>query len=171
MKKIILSILFVFIAVILVGCDVKTKELSKGGITITLPTSFKEGKADNAQVYYVSKNAMFMGNRFEKTDYPPTIRYSAGDHQAFADHLRNDELLDYNGKPAPYSELETSNDGSSFAYLYYDKTVNDVEYSYMLVVKTTNTYFYIMNFASLKKDFEKYQDDFMEYAKTIVVED
>ena len=171
MKKILLLIALIFIALSLTACNTKTKEISENGITVTLPTSFKKSKADNAQVYYVSRNAMFMGNKFPKTDYPSTIRYSAGDHQAFADHLRNDNLLEYNGEIADYSYLEESNDGSNFAYLYYDNTVNNVEYTYMLVVKVAENNFFVMNFASLKKDFEKYKDDFMEYAKTIKVEE
>lgn len=170
MKKIILLFMLVIMAVTLSACSTRTREISENGISVTLPTSFKKSKADNAQIYYVSKNAMFMGNRFNKEDYPSTIRYSAGDHQAFADHLRNDNLLNYNGKPADYSYLETSNDGSSFAYTYYDNTVDNVEYTYMLVVKVEK-YFYVFNFASLKKDFEKYKDDFMTYAKTISVEE
>ncbi len=167
MKKIMQLILLVCMTITLVACETKTKEFTKEGVTVTLPTSFKERKADNALVYYLSRKAMFMANRNKKQDYPPLCQYN--DAQGYADKLRNDEYLQYNKKPADYSLVEKGNDGTEFAWLYYDNTVNKIEYSYMLVVKVAGDNVYIMNFASLKKDFEKLSSDFMEYAKSIKV--
>ena len=167
MKKIMQLMLLVCMTITLVACETKTIEFTKEGVTITLPTSFKERKADNALVYYISRNAMFMANKNLISDYPPTCQYDYP--EGYANGLRNDEYLQYNGKPTDYSVSEKGNDGKDFAWLYYDNTVNNVEYSYMLVVKITDKYVYIMNFASLKKDFEKLSSDFMEYAKTIKV--
>ena len=170
MKRFLCLVSLLFLSFVLFACNASPKEFSKGGITLTLNTSFKESSADNAQVYYLSRKAMFMGNRFDPNDYPPTCRYDKESPDMLADHLRNDEYLQYDGKPAHYSVLETGNDGTKFAWLYYDNTVNNVEYSYMLVTKISDDYFYVMNFGCLKKDFEDLSSDFMDYAKTIKVE-
>lgn len=166
MKKIILLFILALMTIALVGCDEKTKEVTKGGVTITLPTTFKETETGYAQVYYLSSNAMFMANKFYKNNYQPSVRHSA---QTLADYMRYDNNLKYNGESASYSRVETADDGSEFAYLYYDNTVQNIEYTYMLVTKVSDTYCYIMNFASLKTDFEKFKGYFLKYAKTIRV--
>ena len=91
MKKIMQLILLVCMTITLVACETTTKEFTKEGVTITLPTSFKESKADNALVYYLSRKAMFMANKNKKQDYPLTCQYD--DAQGYADKLRNDEYL------------------------------------------------------------------------------
>lgn len=171
MKRIFKLFIAFFMSATLFACGGTTpKEFKKEGITITLTSEFVEGSNINAQVLYTSNKEMFMGNRFLPSYYPSTIIIDKDDPTAFADYLRNEAYLQYDNNPSDYSTEETGNDGTKFAWIYYDNTVSSYTYTYMLVVKISDSYVYVMNFATLKSEFASHSDNFMTYAKSIVVE-
>lgn len=79
-------------------------------------------------------------------------------------------VLQVNNKTAK-GEIKTyEDDNTSFAYAYYDATVDGTDFSYMIVTLVGENRYYAINFYSKAEKFDSLKDDFMKYAKTIRVE-
>ena len=153
----VISSLFLFG---LTGCASPSKEFSGSGITITLTEEFFEEDIAQAPFYLVSTNHIFMAYNELKSDllYYPI--------HTLEDYI--DAVLTI-GKFS--SEVYVFNDGKvSFLYAFYSKTIDEVEYGYMLIAMEGEDHFYAMNFGCLESKLDQYKEQYFDWAKTIVVE-
>ena len=131
---------------------------SSNGITVTLTSKFKSQQVSGAQVAYLTRKVGFMGNRDLKALTFCSKLEGYTKKVVAAANLKDVEIFKYN------------EDGVTFMYAYYLATVDNIRYKYMLVTKEGNNAYYTMNFWSLEKNFNKYEKQFMKWAKTIIVE-
>lgn len=158
-KNFFLIVLSITILSILSGCKVQEKKFSSHGITIMLTNQFKKQHDENVQVFLVAKKYGFMGN---------------AENKAFTG-VNNNELEHYTRLVLKNSNKEAEiftfgNDEEKFCYAYYTAKVGIVSYKYMLVTKEGLADYYTMNFWSKEANFDKYETQFFEWAKTIRVE-
>ena len=159
-RNILITIVISLMLFTLTSCKGKEQTFSSNGITITLTTKFKPQEINGAQVLYLTKKLGFMGNQENKE----LIKIS------------DNKLEEYTQKVIEVSKLKDielntyDEDGVTFIYGYYVSTVNKIKYKYMFITKEGKDNYYTMNFWSLEKDFNKNKNQFMAWAKTIVVE-
>lgn len=144
----------------LTGCTAKAKEFSGSGITITLTDDFVEEEIVQAPFYLVSPKHIFMCFIESKTDL---------------EYYPIDTLEDYINAVLTRNELSseifTFNEGDvHYMYAYYTKTIDEVDYGYMLIVMEGENHFYSMNFGCLDSKLDNYKDQYSDWAKTIIVE-
>lgn len=161
MKKIVVLTLLA-LTFLFSGCslfDAEPKEFSGSGMTLTLDDTFSESSILNAQLYLISTKHGFTGNGERKSDlsdYATTL-------EEYGELISDvyDKDLEYK----TYSDSDTS-----FLYSTYEASTEDGDFSYMIVLKEGESKFYCMNFFCRSKDFEKSEDQYLEWAKTIRVE-
>ena len=159
-RNIIILIVLLLTLFTFTSCKTKEQVFSSNGITVTLNSKFKEQEINGAQVLYLTRKLGFMGNQESKELLI----------------ISDNKLLDYTKKVLEVSKIKDveiltyDEDGVKFMYGYYSSTVNNIKYKYMLVTKEGKDNYYTMNFWSLEKDFNANKNQFMEWAKTIVVE-
>lgn len=158
MKYVLLLVLVVSLCFI-TSCKGKEKTFSDSGITITLNSKFKKQNIQGAQIVYATSRIGFMGNPESKELLM----------------IPNDSLDQYTEKVISVNNLDIDyqiydEDDIKFGYAYYTSVVGKQTYKYMLVTKEGNDNYYTMNFWTLENIFDKYSDQFMEWAKTIIVE-
>ncbi len=159
-KKIVFLMILSLFIFGLTGCTAKAKEFSGSGITITLTDDFVEEEIAQAPFYLVSPNHILMCYKESKSDL---------------EYYPIDTLEDYinavltNGGFS--SEIFTYNeDDVHYMYAYYSKTIDEVDYGYMLIVMEGENHFYSMNFGCLDSKLDSYKDQYSDWAKTIIVE-
>lgn len=158
MKK-IFTLLFIIISLFsLTSCQEKEKVFTKGGITVTLTTSFIEFENEDFEVAYTSTKYGFAGTA------QPRIDFIGYDLEDYANNVKSQVLND--GVATRIYQEKTV----IFRYFYYDATVDGIEYSYMSVLKEGDANFYSMAFWTFKEDFDEAKEQFFEWAKLIVVE-
>ncbi len=137
----------------------KEKTFSSDGMTITLTDAFRETDIANQTVAYDSrkvavfalKEAFSLADGFE--DY--TL-------DAYADLVQQNNGLT--------SSVVKNTDGLKwFTYEYTNPDTKDT-YQYVSFVFKTDDAFWLIQFATLEEDFEEYDAQIMEWAKTISFE-
>lgn len=160
MKKVMFIFVLVFSMFVLAGCKAEDKEFTGSGITITLNDTFFEKDVVQAPLYLESLNHIFMGLRESKT------QLASYNVDTLTEYI--DAVLSNAGKN---STVETyDEDGITFMYAYYEATVEDQEFGYMLICMEGTGHFYTMNFGCLKDKLDGYKDQYLDWAKTIIVE-
>lgn len=159
--KLILFLGLLFMVGSLTSCfRAKPQEFSSHGMTVTLTSDFRVATGENVQFFLQTNKIGFAGN------------------QEFKDQLglRDHELERYTKAVLTASnyqdaQIQNYDDGeNNFMYAYYTASPNMFTYKYMLVTKEGQNAYYCLNFWTLEKDFDKYQDQIFEWAKTIKVE-
>lgn len=165
MKKLIISLFLLMSLLFVSGCfTAKDKTFEKEGIKVTLTTDFQEGEHILAKLFISSKNAVFMAN-YESKSLLSSYGYRNLSAKGYLELV-----LQVNNKTAK-GEIKTyEDDNTSFAYAYYDATVDGTDFSYMIVTLVGENRYYAINFYSKAEKFDSLKDDFMKYAKTIRVE-
>lgn len=159
-RNIIITIVTLLTLFTLTSCKGKEQTFSSNGITITLTSKFKPQEISGAQVVYVTRKVGFMGNQESKN----LLNISSNKLETYTKKvvevgkIKDIELFTYD------------ENGVMFMYGYYTATVSNITYKYMLVTKEGKDNYYTMNFWSLEKNFNANNNQFMEWAKTIVVE-
>lgn len=159
-RSIIITMVILLTLFTLTSCKGKEQIFSSNGITITLTSKFKPQEIGGTQVVYLSRKQGFMGNQESKQ----LLKIS------------NNQLETYTKKVVEVSQIKEielftyAENDITFMYGYYTSIVNKIKYKYMLITKEGKDNYYTMNFWSLEKDFNKNENQFMEWAKTIVVE-
>lgn len=159
-RNIIITIVTLLTLFTLTSCKGKEQTFSSNGITITLTSKFKPQEISGAQVVYVTRKVGFMGNQESKN----LLNISSNKLETYTKKvvevgkIKDIELFTYD------------ENGVMFMYGYYTATVSNITYKYMLVTKEGKDNYYTMNFWSLEKNFNANKNQFMEWAKTIVVE-
>ncbi len=159
-KNIVLLVVLLLTICMVTSCKGKPKTFTSHGITVTLTSKFKPKEVQGAQVVYIANKVGFMGNQESKS----------------ALYITDGKLEEYTKKVLNVSNMKNleynlyEKDGVKFYYAYYNASVQNLEYRYMLITKEGKNSYYTMNFWSFTKTFNKYQDQFMEWAKLIEVE-
>lgn len=159
MKKRMLLVLMFVLVVSLVGCSESEKTFSGAGVSITLNESFVEKEVIQAPLYLESQDHIFMSMRETKQELSPY------DISTLEEYI--DAVLLNSGKDA---ETFIKGDESAYMYAYYESTVNDQKFGYMLLVFESEEYFYSMNFGCLASKLEKNKELYFNWASTITVE-
>lgn len=161
MKKILLTLLLFVTLLTISGCDLfapEEKEFSGSGITITLNEDFVVTQTVIVPFYLVSLDNIFMGSRESKDIFDGTYVTSLEDYAQ--------AVLDMNN----HSESTIHSSDKEYVYAYYEATVEDIEYGYMLICMESDDYYYVMNLGCLNSDLEDNKEQYIEWANTIVVE-
>jgi len=163
MKKLLFLVVLVFSLFALAGCSItriSDKEFTAAGITITLDNSFTQKEVVQAPLYLESLEHIFIGLRESKSSlFSYGIDTLAEYTQAVIDNAGHD------------SEVLTFDEGGiTFMYAYYEATVEDQDFGYMLICMEGASYFYTMNFGCLEKNLERNKDQYMDWIQTIIVE-
>lgn len=159
-RNVFLIIVLLFTLFIFTSCKGKEKTFSSNGMTVTLTTQFKPQEISGAQMVYVTRKVGFMGNQESKTLV----------------HISSNNLELYTNKVVEVGKIKDielftyDENGVKFMYGYYTATSSNITYKYMLVTKEGQESYYTMNFWSLEKNFNANKNQFMEWAKKIVVE-
>ena len=159
-RNIIITIVMLLTLFTLTSCKGKAQTFSSNGITITLTSKFKQQEISGAQIVYLTRKVGFMGNQENKD----ILNISDNKLEFYANKvveankLKDVELFTYD------------ENGVKFVYGYYTAKVSNITYKYMLVTMEGKDNYYTMNFWSLEKNFNANKNQFMEWAKTIVVE-
>lgn len=141
------------------SCKGKEQTFTSNGITVTLNSKFKEQTIQGAQVVYATNKLGFMGNAENKSVV------GLGDNKL---EQYTKAVIDASSLNVEYQIFDE--DGVKFGYAYYSASVSGIKYKYMLVTKEGKDNYYTMNFWSFEKSFNKNENQFMEWAKQIVVE-
>lgn len=137
-----------------------TKAFTTNGVSITLPDSFKESTQEPYSFYYTSNNAICLGLKESKEE----INAAQITIETLDDYAKT--VMDNSGITSDityYSE--------NAKYFIWDKTVSKTEYSYIGFVTQTDNAYWLIQFASLKDEFENSKDDFFNYFDTIKLTD
>lgn len=139
----------------------KDKVFESHGITVTLNDDFYEKEYLGFQVAYLSDKSFFAANREEKS-----LFYGTG-----INNLKNyiNAVLELNNKKSVIKEGVTSN-GQQYFYAKYTSEVDGDSFSYYLVTFEGENHYYTINFGCRTKDFSKFEYQYEDWAKTIIVE-
>lgn len=157
MKKTSLALTLV-LALFLSGCsflfkEAEPKTFTKAGMSITLTSDFTESKQVPFTSYYMSEDALVFTLKEEFTLL-----------EGFSDYTLNEycQLVIDNGQKAATIQTE---DG--LTYFVFDNSANGNDYSYFCTVYKATDAFWLVQFACLKEDYDKFADKFKEWAKTV----
>lgn len=132
--------------------DLHQKEFTDAGVTVTLSDSFKKSTVTGYTIAYEATDSLLLGLK------------------------ENDSSL--NGKTLDqYANLVISNNASlqgisvkhddGLTYFEFESTVDDVTYRYFAAVYQNGDDYWLMQFASQKKDYNAKRADFVKYAKSV----
>lgn len=144
------------------GCSASAKEFDTGaGMTITLPGSFKEqdaSQANGATAYYLSNTA---GVVALKEDF--TTLEDAG--------LSSDMTLDEYGQTVIDANSLTAQlqEADGIKYFVYENSVDDQDFTYYATVFEGSDAFWLIQFFCETKNYDQLQSNFLEWAKTVKV--
>ncbi len=158
MKKIVSGFMaLVLFATLLAGCSstIKTKVYSneKVGISVEMPVGMTEKEILNFTYYLEGLKVIFAATNVEKSAAENLEINSLED---MFDYLCEQKKKEY--------KLEES-DG--LKYFFHEETADGKDFFYLAALKETDGAYWICEMACLKSDKSKYQDKFVEWAKTI----
>lgn len=139
----------------------KDKVFESHGITVTLNDDFYEKEYLGFQVAYLSDKSFFAANREEKNLFSGTGIYNLKTY--------TNAVLELNNKKSEIKEWVTS-EGQTFYSAKYTSVVDGDSFSYYLVTLEGESHYYTINFGCRTKDFSKFENQYIEWAKTIIVE-
>lgn len=139
----------------------KDKVFKSHGITVTLNDDFREKEYLGFQVAYLSEKSFFAANREDKSLFIGTgINNLKGYINA---------VLKLNNKSSTIKEGVTS-EGQKYFYAKYTSEVDGDSFSYYLVTLEGDNHYYTINFGCRSKDYSKLENQYEDWAKTIIVE-
>lgn len=154
MKKTI-SILMacILLSTLLTGCTIKTKTYTSEnlGLSVELPTGMIEKDYVNLAYCMQNLKVVFSANTIPKNN---TANINSIDD--FFNYFKNNLKKDI--------ELKESD---NLKYFIHEETAEGKDYFYVAALVEFDNSFVIGEFACLKKEREKYEDKFIEWAKTI----
>jgi len=150
--------LFLFCLIFLAGCSQsQTFKSGDGLITITAAKEFKQVDDARFNICLESKDKIITG-----------IKEAPGPSFPAASSLRDYTLLVKSGRES--SEISLYDKGGVvFDYFDYEFSTDGKAFKYLAVTKKSDTSFYLFNFGCEKKNFDKFEKQFMDWAKTIEV--
>ncbi len=165
MKKIFTTAfvcLFTLITILtLAGCSAKEKTYeSTSGISITLTDNFVEKEYITATYYLQSENAIFIAvkENFDDLSYYTSVNSESS-------------LIDYANVVISGNLLtSTIKYQENLTYFTYNKSVSEKSFYYLAVVVKGTDAFWLCQFCCLDSTKEVYEQKFLEWAKTIVVD-
>jgi len=163
MKKILSALIvstLVCTAVALSACGPNEKVFEKNGIKITATTGFVEKELLSVTIYLESVDKIITG-----------LKETPGSAFPITKSLREytEATLTANNLSSTPINLYSEN-GVVFEYFIYERTASDKDFKYLGVTKKSDQFFYLFNFASENKNFDKFEQQFMDWAKLIEVE-
>ena len=156
----LLTIGFVLCALAFAACAPSPKVFEKSGIKITATSDFYEKDVMTQTIYLESRDKIITGLKEAPNEAFPISKT-----------LREytNLTLQVNNLPeaviTPYNE-----DGVTFEYFTYERTVSEKDFKYLGVTKKSSAYFYLFNFACETKNFDKFKDQFLDWAALIEAE-
>lgn len=162
-KKTVLFIMIFVMTLSLASCGAAEKEFSGSGMNVTLDETFIEKDVIQAPVYLESQKYIFMGIRETISSLSP---YGIDDLESYVEAV----LANNNHPDVDYQSMLDDEGNVLYYYAYYNATVEDMDFGYMLVAMEGETHYYTMNFGCLEDDLESSKDQFFTWAKTITVE-
>lgn len=163
MRKIVVVMLTLILGLSLTGCfGSKEKEFEGTGLKVTLNSSFKETEYLGIQMALQTKDHIFTSLRESKS---LLAQYGVDNLEEYFN-----AVLSSKNYTAELNEQKDENGKVQFLYGYYGATVDSQDFGYMLVVLEGEDYMYTVNFGCFKKNLEKNKEQYLDWAKTIVVE-
>ena len=135
------------------GENTAPKTFTKEDFQITLTDAFEEAQEEGCHSFYTSKTAMVFTVREEKEIFGDITLKEYGDL-----------VLQANGRTGIQM-----NQGEGFIWFEYTDTPSKQEVYYLAVCCQGEDAFWIINFATPVKNQAKYQETFLDWAKTIKV--
>ena len=160
MKKLLIVLLAVWMAVAMVSCagkdprDGEAKTFSVDGLSITLTDGFREKDVDGYNKGYDSAKMGVLVLKEAFADIPGAESLTLDDYAEMV--LENNQ-----GKA---SEVKTS-DG--LTYMEYVAESSGQEYGYLVVMYRSADAFWLVQFFSKSADFNEYRPSFINWAKTV----
>ena len=159
MKKTAFILALALAVSLISGCSssaAKPKDFSKAGMTITLTEDFVEKDIISQTAYYESMDSIVTALKEELSDF-----VQAG--------IRPDiTLMDYAEIVVAGNGFEAEiNQEQGLVYFTFDQEVNGKDFSYFATVFETDDSFWLLQFASETKNFEKFEPKFKEWAKSV----
>jgi len=157
MKKLLFFFVLLFSLFALVGCTVNSKKgFSTAGMTINQDNTFNQKEMIQEHLYIESLEQVSMGRESKSSLFYLGIKTLAEYTQSvFTNAGCDSEVLTFD------------EEGITFMYTYYNATVEDQDYGYMLICMESANYFYTMNLGCLEKDLEGNKDQYIDWIKTI----
>lgn len=158
-KGLLMLIAVVLVGAVLTSCSsftTKAKTFSSNGMTITLTNAFKEISVENYTVAYDSKNVAVFALKEAFT---------------LAEGFENNTLEQYaelvlNANNLSSAEVKTADGLTGFEYDFTNPETNDT-YKYFSYVYKTEDAFWMVQFATLNENAEKYASEIKEWAKSV----
>lgn len=160
MKKSMFIVFLLAFSFMLAGCKAESKTFTGAGVSITLNDSFIEKEVVQAPLYLESQDHIFMAIRETKTDLSA---YSITTLESYIS-----AVLSNSNKTADVLTSEGTDE--TYLYAYYESTVGDQTFGYMLLVFEGESHFYSMNFGCLSSNLDDNKDLYLDWANTITVE-
>lgn len=138
------------------GCFTgKDKEFSKAGMTITLTDRFAEKNLASQTAYYESLSAIVTVLKEEFSLVAGFENYTLNQYTAAV--LTQNKLQSTINKP----------EGKSYYSFSYEKTVNGKDFYYFATTFKASDAFWLIQFACVTSDKDKYQADFEKWADSV----
>lgn len=163
MKKIVGVFVIICACFLVSGCSdqVKDKNFTGRGFSITLTEDFQEKEIATATNYYESMEAIVTALKEEFT----LLEAIGIDKDSTMEEYA--ELIAYNNK----KDFEfKKNENSDYLYFTYDSTVNGKDFYYYGVIKKGSDSFWLINLACQKEKEKEFQPKFEKWASTIKVD-
>ena len=159
MKKIFSLILsLLLILSMLTSCMVKPKDFAWNGLNITLDSSFKVVEVDNESAAYACYRKM----------YVVVITYENIQDLVDLGYDADMTLQEYGELSIEANEFDSTvltEDG--ITYYTYTADIDGDEFTYMATIHRQGNAFWLVNFSTETKKFEKSKSQFIEWAKTV----
>lgn len=137
--------------------NVEAKTFSSNGLQITLTDQFSETDAQNYTFCYESKNVIVFALREDFNLLDGFENYTLEQYG---------ELVLKNNNIDSSVKLENDNGLTYFQYSYKVPTLNTSYHYYTVLYKAPDA-FWMVQFATLDKDFEQYQQTIIDWAKSV----
>lgn len=158
MKRVFAIIGIIFSFILITGCTTSntTKKYSVNGINVTMDDDFVEKENVSYTTYLLSDKAMFLALKEDFT----TLSQIGIDN--------NSKLEDYANIIKKTNNLTNEfKKENNFMYTTYEKQINGKNYFYLAAVYKAKDAFWLVNFACVDKDKDKYMPKFIEWTKTV----
>lgn len=140
------------------GCSffqAKEKTFEKAGMSITLTTDFVEKDIVSQTVYYESRKAIVTALKEEFTSFPGAADYTI---ERYTDLTISGNNLD---------SQAYSREGQAYMYFSYQRSVSGKTYYYLATTHKMSDAFWLIQFACMADDKDKYIEQFLKWADTV----
>lgn len=142
----------------LAGCSffqAKEKTFEKAGMSITLTSEFVEKEIVSQTVYYESRSVIVMALKEEFSAYPGVADYSLERY--------TNMTISGNNLDAQYQQRE----GQNYLYFSYQRSSSGKTFYYLATTHKMSDAFWLIQFACVAEDKDKYSEQFLQWADTI----